>query len=121
LKWLDLITTKVRIISRRGKTFIGNICRNCWILTWLTGVFVPPRIWKPKKQYNMSQGVAPVYSGKCASLTQKEAKDLLEQGKRASFVFGRPKKRFSFNDVVRGKIDFDGALIGDFCDSKRLG
>jgi len=50
----------------------------------------------------------------------KRGEDLLEQGKRRSFVFGRPKKKISFNDVVRGKIDFDGALIGDFVIAKDL-
>ena len=73
-----------------------------------------------EKQYNMSQGAAPVYSGKCATLTKDEAKDLLEQGKRAVIRFRTPKKKVSFNDVVRGKIDFDGSLIGDFVIAKDL-
>jgi glutamyl-tRNA synthetase len=71
-----------------------------------------------QKQYQMSMSEAPRYSGKCARLTIKEARDLLDQGKKAVIRMRVKNKKIKFNDLVRGQIEFDTALIGDFIIAK---
>jgi glutamyl-tRNA synthetase len=71
-----------------------------------------------QKQYQMSRGEAPVYSGKCSQLTKKEAQDLVDQGKSCVIRFRAEHKKLKFNDLVRGDIEFDTALTGDFVIAK---
>ena len=73
-----------------------------------------------RKQEQMSRGLAPKYSGKCSSLSSKEVKENLAQGKRYIIRFKTPIKKVSFDDLVRGKIEFDTNLIGDFSIAKDL-
>jgi len=82
--------------------------------------FCSPEELEAEKQYKMSQGEAPIYSGKCSLLTRQEAEALIKQGRRAVLRFRTPKKKIYFIDKVRGKIEFDGALIGDFVIAKDL-
>lgn len=73
-----------------------------------------------EKQYQMSRGEAPIYSGKCAGMDRAQAQDLIRQGRKAVIRFRAQRKKMSFNDMVRGSIEFDCALIGDFVIAKDL-
>jgi len=73
-----------------------------------------------EKQYQMSRSEAPIYSGKCAGLDKAQAEDMIKQGRRAVIRFRAPRKKIKFNDLVRGDIEFDTALIGDFVIAKNL-
>ena len=67
-----------------------------------------------KKQEQMGRGLAAQYNGKCSKLSQKEVEENLKQGKEYIIRFKTPFKKIKFNDLVRGKIEFDAKLIGDF-------
>jgi len=71
-----------------------------------------------RRQYQMSQGEPPIYSGKCAELSKKETENLIKKGQKAVIRFRAPAKKISFDDAIRGKIEFDSALIGDFVIAK---
>ncbi len=73
-----------------------------------------------QRQYQMSRGEAPVYSGKCARLSKKEAQDLAASGKKYVIRFRAESKKIKFNDLVRGDIEFDTGLIGDFVIAKGM-
>ena len=73
-----------------------------------------------RRQYQMSRGEAPVYSGKCANLSVREARDLLDQGKKSVIRFRAENKKIKFNDLVRGEIEFDTGLTGDFVIAKDM-
>jgi len=66
-----------------------------------------------QRQYQLSIGEAPRYSGKCANLSKEEAQRSLSQGKKAVVRFRVPTKKVEFNDLIRGKLEFDVSLMGD--------
>ncbi len=73
-----------------------------------------------KRQNQMSRGVAPKYDGKCFSLSSAQVKKNLEEQRKFVVRLKVPAKKIVFNDVVRGKIEFDTNLIGDFVIAKNL-
>ena len=75
-----------------------------------------------QKEYQISLGKPPLYSGKCRKLSQKEIEKNLKEKKPFVIRFKIPEsiKKISFQDSVRGKIEFDTKLIGDFIISKGL-
>ncbi len=73
-----------------------------------------------QRQYQMSRGEAPKYSGKCAQISKAEAAERVACGERAVIRFRTQTKKIKFNDLVRGKIEFDAGLIGDFVIAKDM-
>ena len=73
-----------------------------------------------QKQYQMSRGEAPIYSGKCADLPRAQADKLISEGKKPVIRFRAERKKIKFHDLVRGEIEFDCSLIGDFVIAKDL-
>ena len=72
------------------------------------------------RQDQLSRGLAPRYNGKCRSLTETEIKKRLTEGESAIIRFKTHGEKVSFNDLIRGKIEFDTSLIGDFTIAKDL-
>lgn len=72
------------------------------------------------KQEQMSRGETPRYSGKCATLSKEEVQKRLSQGKAAVIRFRTAKKKIVFDDLIRGPVEFDSALFGDFVIAKDL-
>lgn len=73
-----------------------------------------------KKQERMSRGEPPKYNGKCAELSQKEVKEKLDRGENYIIRFKTPSKKIKIDDLVRGKVEFDTGLIGDFSIARNL-
>ncbi|MFH1582661.1 MAG: glutamate--tRNA ligase [bacterium] len=73
-----------------------------------------------QRQYHMSLGEAPIYSGKCASLDEKTVKKNIAEGKNCVIRFKTPIKKITFNDMIRGKVEFDTKLTGDMVIAKSL-
>ncbi|MCH8741709.1 glutamate--tRNA ligase [Patescibacteria group bacterium] len=73
-----------------------------------------------KRQYAMSIGQQPRYNGKCSQLSSDEIRKLLAEGKKSIVRFRTPNEKVSFKDLLRGKIEFDSNLIGDFGIAKDL-
>ncbi|MDD2696766.1 MAG: glutamate--tRNA ligase [Candidatus Pacebacteria bacterium] len=73
-----------------------------------------------QRQYQMSQGMAPKYSGKCANLDKETVKKYLAEGKPSVIRFRVASKKVSFNDLIRGKVEFDTGLMGDMVIAKDL-
>ncbi|MEX2054377.1 MAG: glutamate--tRNA ligase [Candidatus Colwellbacteria bacterium] len=68
---------------------------------------------KAEKDAMLVQGRAPKYSGKCRAVSAKEAKERRDAGEGAVIRFKIPEGEIIFNDIIRGKISFEGELIGD--------
>ena len=68
-----------------------------------------------QKQYQMSIGKIPGYNGKCASLPEKEVKKYLSQKKESVIRIRTPRhiKKIVFNDLIRGRLEFDTELMRD--------
>lgn len=67
----------------------------------------------------MAEGIAPVYTGKCRNLPKEEIAQKMSDGKYI-IRFKMPHKKIAFNDIVRGKLEFDTALIGDISIAKNI-
>ena len=82
--------------------------------------FCTPEELEAKKQEQMSRGEAPMYSGPCSKFSEKEVEERMKKGDRSIIRFKVPRKKVSFNDLVRGKVEFDTSLIGDVSIAKDL-
>ena len=73
-----------------------------------------------QRQYQMSIGQSPTYNGKCRELSKQEVEKSLKQGRGAIIRFKTPAKKIVFEDLVKGKIEIDTSLIGDFSIAKNI-
>lgn len=73
-----------------------------------------------QKQYQMSIGEPPRYSGKCRNLSPQKVKEYLKAEKPSIIRFKTPSKKIVFHDMIREKIEFDTTLFGDLCIAKSL-
>ena len=71
-----------------------------------------------KRQYQLSTGQSYVYDGRCRSLSEREVEKKLAEGEKFILRFKIPEKKIVFNDLIRGQIEFDAGLIGDFAVAK---
>jgi len=70
------------------------------------------------KEYLISTGQPSCYSGKCRDLSPDTVKKFLDEKKPFVIRFKSPFKKVAFDDLIRGKIEFDSRLIGDFSIAK---
>jgi glutamyl-tRNA synthetase len=56
----------------------------------------------------------PRYNGRCRTLTDEERVAFEAEGRRAAIRFRVPEEKVRFDDLVRGEVEFDNALLGDF-------
>ncbi|MDP2864088.1 MAG: glutamate--tRNA ligase [bacterium] len=73
-----------------------------------------------QRQYQLSIGEAPRYSGKCEQLSKKEVQSYLDEGKPSVIRFRVLPKKVEFDDLIRSRLEFDAALIGDIVIAKNL-
>ncbi len=73
-----------------------------------------------KKQYQVSIGEAPKYDGKCKNLFPEAVKKYLSENIPSVIRLKNSNKKVVFNDIIRGKVEFDTSLTGDFVIAKGL-
>jgi glutamyl-tRNA synthetase len=56
----------------------------------------------------------PRYSGHCRSLSDAERAAFEAEGRPAAIRFAVPPETIRFDDLVRGEVEFDNRLLGDF-------
>ncbi len=56
----------------------------------------------------------PRYNRRCLNLTDAERAAFEAEGRRAAIRFKVEAERIAFDDLVRGPVEFDNALLGDF-------
>jgi len=71
-----------------------------------------------QKQYQLSIGQPPKYNGKCRGLDKKIVQQNLKDGKDYIIRFKTPGDKVIFNDLIKGKVEFDTALLGDIAIAK---
>ncbi|MCD6233309.1 glutamate--tRNA ligase [bacterium] len=72
------------------------------------------------RNYLMSIGKPPRYSGKCRNLSPEKVEEYLSQNKPYVIRLKVPEKKVVFQDLIRGKIEFDSSLLGDFVVAKGI-
>ncbi|MDO8470800.1 MAG: glutamate--tRNA ligase [bacterium] len=73
-----------------------------------------------QRQYQMSIGEAPRYSGKCSSLSKEETAKKKKAGEKSVIRFVVIPKEVTFEDLIRGSVTFNTALSGDIVIAKDL-
>lgn len=73
-----------------------------------------------ERQEQISSGIAPHYSARCSRLSDQDIKDNMSIGKKYTIRLRTHQKKLFFDDVVRGKVEFDTSLFGDFILAKDL-
>jgi glutamyl-tRNA synthetase len=56
----------------------------------------------------------PRYNGRCRSLTDEQRAAFEAEGRRAAIRFHVPAETIRFHDLIRGEVEFDNSLLGDF-------
>lgn len=72
-----------------------------------------------ERQAQLSQGLPPKYGGRCRAISPEAAEAKLKTTP-AVIRFRVPEKKIAFNDLVRGRTEFNVALSGDFIIAKSL-
>ncbi len=67
-----------------------------------------------RRQEALKKGKPPRYDGRCRRLTHIERNRYENEGRKPSWRFKVPDGTVSVIDVIRGQIDFDASLLGDF-------
>jgi glutamyl-tRNA synthetase len=76
--------------------------------------FCPPDELEREREEALSSGRMPIYSGKCRSIPPEEAKKRISAGEKAAVRLRTPEEgNISYNDLIRGTLNFDLKLIGD--------
>jgi len=72
------------------------------------------------RQYLLSIGQPPRYSGKCANLPKEEVQKRLDKDENSVIRFRVTPKEVEWDDMVRGKVKFDTSLMGDIVVARNL-
>jgi len=73
-----------------------------------------------QRQEQMSRGLPARYNEKCLQLSSEQVKKNLAEEKKSIIRFKMPAQKIAFNDLVRGKVEFDSGLIGHVIIAKDL-
>jgi len=73
-----------------------------------------------ERQEMMARGVAPKYSGRCRAIFPDDATKRMAQGEASVIRFKMPETRIVFQDMIRGKVEFDTSLFGDVVIAKNV-
>jgi len=57
---------------------------------------------------------APRYNGRCLRLTDAERAQFVAEGRQAAIRFKVAPEMVRFHDLIRGEVEFDNSLLGDF-------
>ena len=67
-----------------------------------------------EREIQQSKGTAPKYSGRCRHLSAQEVDRFEREGRKSVVRFVVEPQKVSFDDLIRGQVEFDAALFGDF-------
>ncbi|MBI5966529.1 MAG: glutamate--tRNA ligase [Deltaproteobacteria bacterium] len=67
-----------------------------------------------KRKRSLARGIPPKYDGRCRYLKPEEEHSLKAAGRPASVRFRVEARSIEFEDLVKGRVSFDGQGIGDF-------
>ncbi len=76
--------------------------------------FISKEEFQAQREYLLSIGQPPVIDSKYRDLSQDKVEKYLKEGRPYIIRFKTPPKKIIFNDIIKGKIEFDSSLLGDF-------
>jgi len=82
--------------------------------------FCKPEDLEARREYMLSNGQAPIYSEECTNIPKEESLKRVANGEKAVIRFKCPREKVVFTDLIRGEVEFDGNLLGDFVIAKGI-
>lgn len=76
--------------------------------------YCSPEELEVERQKQQEQGLAPKYSGKCRNLSAEAIKANDADGKPYVVRFAVPDEKVEFEDLIKGHVEFQSSLFGDF-------
>ena len=76
--------------------------------------YCTPEELEEKRKRLLAKGIPPMYDGRCRHLKPEEEQTLIRSGRTPSLRFRVDARSVEFEDLVRGRMSFDGRKIGDF-------
>jgi nondiscriminating glutamyl-tRNA synthetase len=77
--------------------------------------FCTPEELEAERQAQMDKGETPVYSGKCRNLPKETVEQYLKEGRPHVVRIVTPKNEIlTVDDLVRGHVEFDSNIVGDY-------
>jgi len=76
--------------------------------------YCTPEELEEKRKRSLVKGLPPKYDGHCRYLTPDQERDLAVSGRPASLRFRVEVRNIEFEDLVKGRVSFDGQGVGDF-------
>ncbi len=76
--------------------------------------YCTPEELEDKRKRSLARGVPPKYDGRCRNLQPQEEEAFASAGRIASLRFKVEARRVEFEDLIKGRMSFDGQTIGDF-------
>lgn len=77
--------------------------------------YCTPEELKARRDSAVKEGRAPMYDGACRNLTEEQRRALEREGRKPALRLRTPDEGITgYNDLIRGRIEFANALIGDF-------
>ena len=119
LKWLGLTWDEEYKQSERTKIYkeyLGKLLKSKKAY-WCYCTEDELNIERAEQQ---SRGESPKYSGKCRELTKEEIEKNLSEEKAYVLRFKTPAGKIAFNDMLRGKIEYDASGFGDMVVAKGM-
>ena len=74
-----------------------------------------------EKQTAINEKRAHIYSGRCRNLTEEQKAQYKKEGRKPAIRFKMPSKIMKFHDIIKGDLEFDTSLMGDFVIMKSNG
>ena len=87
---------------------------------WVYHCFCTREELEVERKAMLSQGLAPIYSGKCRKLNKEDVTKRIENGEDSVLRFKVRETKLTFKDIIRGEISFDTGLMGDIVIAKSL-
>ena len=67
-----------------------------------------------RRKEAMKNGTAPKYDNRCRDLTEKDIQEKTDLGIKPSWRFKVPERIVRVDDIIRGTVEFDTSIMGDF-------
>jgi len=118
LKWLGIEWDEGPIRQSERKEIYRKYIEKLYEKGYLYWCFCSKEELEAKRQDQIARGEPPRYNGQCRNLTKKDIERFKKEGRKGVLRFKVPSKIIVFNDLIRGKIEFDTSLFGDFVVAK---
>ncbi len=76
--------------------------------------YCTPEELEEKRKRSLARGVPPKYDGRCRNLKPEEEQAFAAEGRASSLRFKVETRRVDFEDLIKGRMSFEGQTLGDF-------